>query len=128
MKNLLFVFFLFTGFSTFAQSTTPQELTFSRVILTDTGTVPLGKVWKVESYLPDYITPSYVDNFFYINGRQVTFYTGGSFSGGGFGNSINIFPFWLPAGTTIESRKQNIFGQGTTLSVGQFSILEFNVN
>jgi hypothetical protein len=127
MKNLLFVFFLFTGFSTFAQSTTPQELTFSRVVLIDSGVVPLGKVWKVESYLPDQIYPSDVNHFFWINGRQVTFYTGGNYTGGNFGNSINIFPFWLPAGATLESRKQFFSGQGL-ISVGQFSIIEFNVN
>ena len=123
---MLFVFFLFTGFSTFAQSNTPKELTFSRVILTDTGTVPPGKVWKIENYLPESIFPVDANNFFWINGRSVTFYTGGSVNGGNFGNSINIFPFWVPSGSFIESRSQ--FSNGTTRYIGQFSILEFNEN
>lgn len=127
MKFLFSTLFILWACCAWSQNSAPKELTFSRVILLDSGVVPVGKVWKVESYLPDQIYPSDVNNYFWINGRQVTFYTGGNYTGGNFGNSINIFPFWLPAGATIESRKQFFSGQGL-ISVGQFSILEFNEN
>ena len=128
MKFLLTFLLVLWGCCAWSQSSVPKELTYSRVILLDSGVVPVGKVWKIESYLPEFIIPVDASNFFLINSRMVTFYTGGGYTGGNFGNPLNIFPFWLPAGTVIESRKQIIYGGTPPTSMGQFSIIEFNEN
>lgn len=127
MKFLLTSLLVFWGCCAWAQGSAPKELTYSRVILLDSASVvPAGKVWKVESYLPQFIFPVDAPNFFYINGYQVTFYTGGSVNGGNFGNPLNIFPFWIPAGTSLTPRWS--YSNGVNSYIGQFSIIEFNEN
>jgi hypothetical protein len=108
-----------------------QSLQFSQVMLVSSTqlTVPVGKVWKVESYWKantfltsntnyttctsnDYHSPFVVNGNIYYVLRGVT--TGYSALYTCVGNE---FPLWLPAGTTLK----------TICSCDFLSVIEFTV-
>jgi len=110
--------------SSVAFSQEESALKFSQVLLvelTEEGIiVPEGKVWKVLSSTynsPNYTTSSTIrhDCYFTVNNNQVmvfyySYYTSNS--------PCNIFPLWLPSGTTIN------LGANVTL----LSVIEFNTD
>lgn len=137
MRHVVLVFFGFLmPFVLFSQG----NLQFNQVLLlTATGTVPSGKVWKVESVLSSSTLAAYNDNpssvntvslNILVNGITVTVerssvgiasQTGSSgamrahwgYASGG----VTRLPFWLPAGSTLAP---------STNAMG-VSVIEFNV-
>ncbi len=135
-------FLCFLFFGVLITSISAQTLEFStvRLVGTNAQTVPAGKVWKVVKAIPSqtitrststsYSTPS-TGNVFecLINGQVVpltrvdagvtTGRTGSSSSQSAVYQNLNtdMFPFWLPTGTTLEA------------STGLFylSVIEFTV-
>lgn len=127
MRNLLVIFVVACAGFSFSQG----NLQFNQVLkIVDVNqTVPLGKVWKVESYHQTQVgistsmpttgcadlsrpRPYYVDNVLYHHLRPI-----------GNGNSnyasaaTNEFPLWLSAGQEIR----------TSCSGDFLSVIEFNV-
>ena len=137
MRHVVLVFFGFLmPFVLFSQG----NLQFNQVLLlTATGTVPSGKVWKVESVLSSSTLAAYNDNpssvntvslNILVNGITVTVerssvgiasQTGSAgvmrahwgYASGG----VTRLPFWLPAGSTLAP---------STNAMG-VSVIEFNV-
>jgi len=137
MRHVVLVFFGFLmPFVLFSQG----NLQFNQVLLlTATGTVPSGKVWKVESVLSSSTLAAYNDNSssvntvslnILVNGITVTVerssvgiasQTGSAgvmrahwgYTSGG----VTRLPFWLPAGSTLAP---------STNAMG-VSVIEFNV-
>jgi hypothetical protein len=104
-----------------------QNLQFSQVILvTNMQTVPTGKIWKVESYLPTTVkVDSYSPTAFNIVVNSVTYPIGHSAYGNAGGSNalawssemVNTsLPLWLPAGATVAA------GSG----IGLLSVIEFS--
>jgi hypothetical protein len=96
-----------------------QTLQFSQVLLigSNTQTVPAGKVWKVETVLPEgqgVTSLSRTPLFITVNANSVGI---GGFSNYGSTLDIHSQPVWLPAGTTIAAG-QNVF---------RVSVIEFTV-
>ena len=114
---------LFAGFQGFAQG----NLQFNQaLIVTNTQlTVPVGKVWKIESYTPSSAYSSHNGNpqthALIINGdSRIVGLSGGvnyNYSSGSHSPVMHSFPIWLPSGTTLIS------GPGTSM----ISVLEFNI-
>ena len=101
-----------------------QSLSYSKVIfLTSLDTVPQGKVWKVNSYLPssNWVNLSQAHNAslnVLINSvdYRVAHYSGSYVGSAGFSELITVpFPIWLPSGTTVEPGN----------NCGSLSIVEF---
>jgi len=133
-----FFSFLFILFPFYVYS---QSLTFNQVKLISTvETVPVGKVWKVENVMvtgglsssstTNTSTPSGVVIYtYFVDGIEysITKVSGSVTSGLNSSTSSSsrvylgidraIFPFWLPAGSTLA------VGSG----LARFSVLEFNV-
>ena len=127
--------FLFTLFSLCSLLFVPfsnaqGNLQFNQVKLVSTiQTVPLGKVWKVESasyaggnaFQIGTIPSSTFGNIlplssflnFKINGLNNCVPA----LGGAGGGSISVFPIWLPAGSTLEA----------STNVNFLSVIEFNI-
>ncbi|MEI6766614.1 MAG: hypothetical protein WCM76_13355 [Bacteroidota bacterium] len=115
----LFVFAL-AGYSAMAQSKT---LTFNQVLILTNGTsytVPVNKVWKLESavYVGIYMDYSTFATAI-INSTAVclipfSFYDGNSYARTPISTA---FPFWAPAGTTVQP----------TGKTSMISVIEFNV-
>jgi hypothetical protein len=123
MKKLIIIVLFFMSFGVFAQG----NLQFNQVKLVSTlETVPVGKVWKVESLIygeniggTPYNSSLNQDSGIKINGfwtstrstRSVvyasSFYTNWDIS----------LPFWLPAGTTLQK----------DTNVTYISVMEFNI-
>jgi hypothetical protein len=130
MKYLLLISLLFQISILSAQS----NLNFNQVLLVTNGTVPAGKVWKVESAIYS-LAPLTLSNGadaqeekIIINGATTVIRKSTSYNpyySGGNGTSQAAmtyiwethFPLWLPAGTTIQ----------VSTGVTSLSILEFNV-
>jgi len=107
MRTILSIAFLFVALAGWTQN----NLQFSQAkIVSGTETVPNGKVWKLNSFLPTQVYHSafganpriYSVN---INGidRQVG-HSGIGDSNSQFSSSMSFIelPLWLPAGTTIN--------------------------
>lgn len=97
-----------------------QTLQFSQVLLigSNTQTVPAGKVWKVETVLPEgqgITSLSRTPLFIAVNANSVGM---GGFINYGSTLDIHSQPVWLPAGTTIAAG-QNVF----RVSVIEFTVL-----
>lgn len=137
--TLLFIASLFTF-----NDISAQNLAFNDVLLVNTteDTVPAGKVWKVQSVMPQTSFPRKLntsstasalttaeDFVIIINGTNVYIgqasagvtsgYTGGSGSQSVMYTCVNtgLFPMWLPEGTTLKA----------STNVSYISIVEFNV-
>jgi len=108
------------------------NLQFNQVkLITGLETVPDGKVWKVEAFLPTEVwrvVSSTVNPRIYICGingtdRQVG-HSGGTnnstSSVGGMPVSFIELPLWLPEGSTLNPTVSNSFLWGV-------SVIEFNV-
>jgi len=109
------------------------NLQFNQIILVSNTvqTVPVGKVWKVESYMqagiaaPDLIESGGTCNFsdrhhpMVVNGQFYFLINGspGHGSSGVFLAVSNILPMWLPAGATLK----------TVCSKDVLSIIEYNL-
>ena len=127
-KEILFLLFIFSHLILLGQG----NLQFNQVVRVNNTaqTVPVGKVWKVESYLqantsitefveyptcnfPDRQHPFLVNNkpYYQINGSP------GHGSSGIFMAVGNLFPLWLNAGETLR----------TTCADNFLSIIEFNI-
>jgi hypothetical protein len=127
-KEILFLLFIFSHLILLGQG----NLQFNQVVRVNNTaqTVPVGKVWKVESYLqantsitefveyptcnfPDRQHPFLVNNkpYYQINGSP------GHGSSGIFMAVGNLFPLWLNAGETLR----------TTCPDNFLSIIEFNI-
>lgn len=139
MKFLLSLF----SVGVFSASVFSQTLSFSRVLTVDANvqTVPAGKVWKVENMAVTSGVPSSSatntstptpTNFFtyFLDGNEYSATTFGGSTQAGYSSSTSssnrivmvpdreIFPFWLPSGSTLAT------GSG----IGLFSVIEFTVN
>jgi hypothetical protein len=116
MKGGIFIVFILAA--SFCKA---SNLIFNQVLLlkcdsTFSQTVPTGTVWEIKSVLNSSSTGTLPS--IQINGQQVNF--GGGYGGGGEGGQLfNVFPVWLPAGTTVASQSFN--------SAGFISIIEYNV-
>ena len=106
MKIFLFVLVLFFLGSYNAQG----NLQFNQALLLSTnqasnvllGTVPVGKVWKVEGFGSGNSGASECGWSF--DGTNAAFRSGNIYLGGSAYQSINsTSTFWLPAGTTVYS-------------------------
>jgi hypothetical protein len=108
------------------------NLQFNQVILVSSiQTVPANKVWKIENAslsITTNITFSLTDQISSGDGKRMASFTyliNGTTNYGGMGttnSSFNsppdhVFPFWLPAGTTLAA--------GT--NVNYLSVIEFNI-
>jgi hypothetical protein len=119
-------FLFFTGYGQY-------NLQLNQVVLVSNTiqTVPVGKVWKVESYMqagiaaPDMIeigtACAYSDRHhpMIVNGQTYYLINGspGHGSSGTFLAVGNLLPLWLPAGATIR----------TACAKDMLSIIEFNL-
>ncbi len=119
MRNLLFLFFLLMSLNFTAQG----NLQFNQVLLlsattnnTTQWTVPLGKVWKIES-IGGYSPCVYV----YLNNQLAFEHSGPVVSSGGYYRHSASSPIWLPEGTVLGH------AACSSTSYRWFSILEFNV-
>jgi hypothetical protein len=131
---------LLAGFYANAQGT----LQFNQVLLVNNvqQTVPAGKVWKVESVLPQASLIKVTDSYYYVpspgqandfiilvNSNNVFLgevstgvtcgYTGSSSSQSAIFTTVNtgLFPIWLPAGTTLQASN----------NIRYISVIEFNI-
>jgi hypothetical protein len=131
MKHLFTILLVAVSATSFAQGNLQfNEIVTVRDVL---ETVPVGKVWKVESYQQSMVshTPGFIDNCndlqklrpFYIDGNM--YHDIGSIAqiqsvsnvGAVWLVAENKFPIWLKEGQTAK----------TTCSVDFLSIIEFNV-
>jgi len=128
MKYLIIITLTFLSLNLFSQG----NLQFNQVVIVSdqVQTVPVGKVWKVESYQQQQVSistnfpttgcsdlarprPYFIDNIQYHN-----------IEGIGHGNTSfastakNNFPFWLKAGQTLKTSCP-----GDILSVIEFNIV-----
>jgi hypothetical protein len=123
MKTFLFVFVLFFLGSYNAQG----NLQFNQALLLSTnqasnellGTVPVGKVWKVEGFGSGNSGASECGWSF--DGTNAAFRSGNVYLGGSaYQSSNSTSTFWLPAGTTIYSLN-------CASNYRWMSIIEFNI-
>lgn len=139
-KTRYTILLLFIAMLTSAQGT----LQFNQVLLVSNvqQTVPAGKIWKVESVMPQSSLIRVSDSYYYtpspgqasdfvivVNGYNVFVgkvtagvtcgYTGGSSSTSAVFIGVNeaLFPMWLPAGTTLQASN----------NVRYISVIEFNI-
>jgi len=132
MKLALVLFLCFT-FTWFAKA--QGNLQFNQVkLVTNLETVPVGKVWKVESVI--YNIPNTSSGFQQTNGgcnynqyESTAIEIAGvptkvgqgtqpaAYSNLAYTHSYTILPFWLPAGATLSG--------GTCLN--KVSVIEFNI-
>ena len=118
-----FFFFIALSFSSLAFS--QGNLQFNQVkLVSSQETVPVGKVWKVENLMQSnvnsgvmLINPTRIFACSYnVNGKDC-------FIGNTTASSTNIspnsgsFPFWLPAGSTLEAGG----------NMHYLSVIEFNI-
>jgi hypothetical protein len=138
MKKIVPILFLVLTLAASAAAQTDSELRFSRVVLVENvaQTVPAGKVWKVESALYNGGAPFCLgaancgpntqvrgaDGLmtFVVNGLSVhipsnTYYNSNPTNPSS--STHNSFPFWLPAGSTLQA----------STNVRYLSVLEFSV-
>ena len=119
MKTFLFSLILFTSISLQAQG----NLQFNQVLLLNNGTtytVPLGKVWKLESAVYNTYNISYASSAkLVINGATVELIPFSFNDGNGTSRApiTAVFPFWLPENTTVQP----------TQAISKVSAIEFNV-
>ena len=123
MKTFLFVLVLFLFGSFYAQG----NLQFNQALLLSTnqasnvllGTVPVGKVWKVEGFGSGNSGASECGWSF--DGTNVAFRSGNVYLGGSaYQTSNSTSTFWLPAGTTVYSLN-------CASNYRWISIIEFNI-
>ena len=123
MKTFLFVLVLFLFGSFYAQG----NLQFNQALLLSTnqasnvllGTVPVGKVWKVEGFGSGNSGASECGWSF--DGTNAAFRSGNVYLGGSaYQTSNSISTFWLPAGTTVYSLN-------CASNYRWISIIEFNI-
>ena len=123
MKTFLFVLVLFLFGSFNAQG----NLQFNQALLLSTnqasnvllGTVPVGKVWKVEGFGSGNSGASECGWSF--DGTNVAFRSGNVYLGGSaYQTSNSTSTFWLPAGTTVYSLN-------CASNYRWISIIEFNI-
>jgi hypothetical protein len=124
MKIFLFVLVLFFLGSYNAQG----NLQFNQALLLSTnqasnellGTVPVGKVWKVEGFGSGNSGASECGWSF--DGTNAAFRSGNVYLGGSaYQSSNSTSTFWLPAGTTVYSL--NCASNYRWMSVIEFNIL-----
>jgi len=127
MKHFFLGLFLLMGIATWAQSSVPKELTYSRIIILDSAAVvPVGKVWKVESYASSYSMGFNSTDYFLLNNKQCIsnrnmFFNRYSNEPSSTTTFSQVqFPIWIPSGTSISPRLDN------GLFTGQLSIIEFD--
>jgi hypothetical protein len=128
MQTKLFILFIL--FATVGKA--QGNLQFNQVVKVNnaTQTVPVGKIWKVESYMQAYTSISEFTEYptcnfqdrqhpFLINGKPYYQINGspGHGSSGIFMAVGNLFPLWLKPGETVQ----------TTCPDNFLSIIEFNV-
>ncbi len=123
MKTFLFVLVLFFFGSFYAQG----NLQFNQALLLSTnqasnvllGTVPAGKVWKVEGFGSGNSGASECGWSF--DGTNAAFRSGNVYLGGSaYQTSNSTSTFWLPAGTTVYSLN-------CASNYRWISIIEFNI-
>ena len=123
MKTFLFVLVLFLFGSFYAQG----NLQFNQALLLSTnqasnvllGTVPVGKVWKVEGFGSGNSGASECGWSF--DGTNAAFRSGNVYLGGSaYQTSNSTSTFWLPAGTTVYSLN-------CASNYRWISIIEFNI-
>ena len=124
MRITTFVFFLIIATSVVAQG----NLQFNQALLLSTnqasnellGTVPVGKVWKVEGFGSGNSGASECGWSF--DGTNAAFRSGNVYLGGSaYQSSNSTSTFWLPAGTTVYSL--NCASNYRWMSVIEFNIL-----
>ena len=122
MKNLLLFSCLLISLSFKAQG----NLQFNQVLnleitccTASTFTVPVGKVWKIESSMA--YNNNYPTRISAINGNPMEAYLTG-YTQINYGILPITLPYWLPANTQVS------FNTGNTIGYkGYVSIIEFNV-
>jgi hypothetical protein len=116
----------------FAVANAQSGLQFNQVVLAtvplaattgstaNVGTVPAGKVWKLENFISDGdLSAAYVN--MHINGGAAKLPIPTST----YSSSVmNTDAFWFPAGTGISLQRVNTVASGITV---YFSIIEFTV-
>jgi hypothetical protein len=132
MKKLYFILFILINQLAFAQG----NLQFNQVkLVTALETVPVGKVWKVESVIYNIAegsttyqtgnygncnTNDYNSAAIIVAGTPTKVGQGTSplgYSSGGYVHSYTILPIWLPAGTTLSGG----------ICLNKISVIEFNI-
>jgi hypothetical protein len=132
MKTLYFILFILLNQFAFAQG----NLQFNQVkLVTAQETVPVGKVWKVESVIYNIAegsttyqtgnygncnTNDYNSAAIIVAGTPTKVGQGTSplgYSSGGYVHSYTILPIWLPAGTTLSGG----------ICLNKISVIEFNI-
>lgn len=140
MKNLLLLCAIVLSSAVLGQG----NLQFNRVInqkiiqtanmaafgsITQTVTIPSGKIWKIESAAvsPIFPTGGYLGqtyNCFTLKLDSWTLYT--KLCSGAVRDPIN-FPIWLPAGTYTLRLYNDQNSLSNTFQEGMLSIIEFNI-
>jgi hypothetical protein len=132
MKKLYFILFILINQLAFAQG----NLQFNQVkLVTAQETVPVGKVWKVESVIYNIAEGSttyqtgnygnctssdYNSAAIIVAGTPTKVGQGTSplgYSSGSYVHSYTILPIWLPAGTTLSGG----------ICLNKISVIEFNI-
>jgi hypothetical protein len=132
MKKLYFIVFILLNQFAFAQG----NLQFNQVkLVTAQETVPVGKVWKVESVIYNIAEGSttyqtgnygnctssdYNSAAIVVAGTPTKVGQGTSplgYSSGSYVHSYTILPIWLPAGTTLSGG----------ICLNKISVIEFNI-
>jgi hypothetical protein len=132
MKKLYFILFILINQLAFAQG----NLQFNQVkLVTAQETVPVGKVWKVESVIYNIAEGSttyqtgnygnctssdYNSAAIVVAGTPTKVGQGTSplaYSNGAYVHSYTILPIWLPAGTTLSGG----------ICLNKISVIEFNI-
>ncbi len=122
--KIYLVFFAFIFFG--AQSKAQGNLQFNQVLhleitccTASTFTVPVGKVWKIESSMA--YNNNYPTRITAINGNPMEAYLTG-YTYLNYGVLPIPLPYWLPTNTQVS------FSTGNTIGYkGYVSIIEFNV-
>ncbi len=123
-KSILIVIGLLFSVYSFSQG----NLQFNQALMFNTtnsattllGTVPSGKVWKIEGYGTEVEGGSSCG--FSFNGTNVAFRAGSAYNyNTGYTPINNYSDFWLPAGSTIYALS------GCGASYRWISIIEFNI-
>lgn len=131
MKHSLYAILLVLLFSTLGATLGAQTLSFSQAkLVTQTETVPAGKVWKVVSVLSNASLNSSSSSFFTntlaisVNGQTATIKSRVMVQNTSWnlaaadGMDVTDLPLWLPSGTSL-GLDQNATG---------ISVIEFTVN